>query len=475
MNEMNTWQRLGLNSQLTNKLAEEQIMAPTGVQEQAIPLMLEGKDLSVRSQTGSGKSLAFLLPLLQSIDLSSDNIQAIVLAPTQELAMQLVRVAELYAQVLPVRVQQLIGGAALKRQVEKLKLHPQLIIGTPGRIAELLKLRKLKLTTVKHVVIDEADQVFQLGSSKDVESVLFACSRERQTAFFSATYPEQMSKFEQRWMKQPDKVMISPSQRIPQTVENFYVVCEQRNKLDTARKLLRMIKPAQALLFLNDTEFIANWESKLKYEGFTAETLYGDADKQRRASTLGRFKEGKCQLLLATDVAARGIDIDSLPLVLQLDPAPDADHYVHRAGRTGRMGRSGTVITIVTPQELFIMNKFRKQLGIDLEEKMMFKGKLLSSSEINEWRRGNERVANYEQGRSLERRQGEQKSAIASKQTSPKREADEKKIKGQAKQQPAKPTAARSLTKAQLKEKKKKDNKNKGAPRWLKDKQNAQD
>ncbi|WP_338552311.1 DEAD/DEAH box helicase [Paenibacillus sp. KS-LC4] len=375
------WLDLGLNEQLAEALVEEGIQEPTAVQAEAIPVLLSGQDVSARSQTGTGKTLAYLLPLLQKLNASSKEIQGVVIAPTQELAMQIVRVAEFYAKPLGLRVQQLIGGAALKRQVEKLKLHPQLVIGTPGRIHELLKLRKIKLHAVNQVVVDEVDQVFQLSSTREVETILFAMGQNRQIAFFSATYPEQMARFEGRWMKEPHRIQVAPEHRVSETITNYYFVCDKRDKPDIARRIIRMLKPKSALLFLNETDTISNWEAKLSYEGFTVEALYGDADKQRRSATLARFREGTCQLLLATDVAARGLDIEGLPLVINLEPALDADHYVHRAGRTGRMGRTGTVISIVTPQEHFIMDKFRKQLGIDLPEKAMLRGKLVTPEE----------------------------------------------------------------------------------------------
>ncbi|AJY73626.1 DEAD/DEAH box helicase [Paenibacillus beijingensis] len=378
----NKWKQLGIADALIARLAENGITEPTAVQEQALPLLLAGKDVSAGSQTGTGKTLAYLLPLLQRMDAASPAIQTIVLSPTQELAMQIYRVAEQYGESLGIRVQQLIGGAALKRQLEKMKQHPQLIVGTPGRIHELLKMRKLKLSGLQSIVIDEADQVFQLGSVREVEALFAAAPRSRQIAFFSATYPQAMAELERKWMNDFVRIDITPKSRVSETIKQFYLVCDKREKTDTARRILRLLEPSSALLFLNDTDQIANWEAKLSYEGFTVETLYGDADKQRRAATLARFRDGRCQLLLATDVAARGLDIEGLPLVVNLDPPIDADHYVHRAGRTGRMGRPGTVVNIVTPQEIFIMDKFRKQLGIELPEQVMYKGELHSPDSL---------------------------------------------------------------------------------------------
>ncbi len=482
-----SWNEIGIKDAVIKKLEQAGIAEPTEVQAETIPILLGGSDVSARSQTGTGKTLAYLLPLLQKLNAYSNEVQGVILAPTQELAMQIVRVAETYGEPLGIRVQQLIGGAAMKRQIEKLKLKPQLVIGTPGRIHELLKLRKLRLQDVKAVVIDEADQVFNLGSTKEVETILFAMGRTRQIAFFSATYPDEMIRFEGRWMNNPTRIQITPEHRVSETITNYFVVSDRRDKTDTARKLVRLLNPSSALLFLNDTDNIANWEAKLSYEGFTVEALYGDADKQRRAATLARFRDGRCQLLLATDVAARGIDIEGLPLVLQLDPAADADHYVHRAGRTGRMGRTGTVITIITPQERFIMEKFRKQLGIALEERTMFKGKLLTDEQLSEAtrhkpdrtgkpavrkneaeaerrtvgedsRRG--KVARISEAPARSERALDNRGAASSERRSDLEPEAMRNAKpgGQAKQKPAsQPKAAR-----------KSEGKNKGAPKWLK-------
>jgi len=474
------WKALGLSSLLCERLTANGLTNPTAIQAEAIPALLGGRDVSARSQTGTGKTLAYLLPLLQQLNAESKAIQGVIIAPTQELAMQIVRVADYYAEPLGIRVQQLIGGAALKRQIEKLKLHPQLIIGTPGRIHELHKLNKLKLHHVTQLVIDEADQVFELGSTKEVETLLFAFGRDRQVSFFSATYPEQMSRFEGRWMKDPLRIQIAPQHRVSETIDNYYIVSDKRDKTDTARRIIRLLNPRSALLFLNDTDQISNWESKLKYEGFTVEAIYGDADKQRRAATLARFREGGCQLLLATDVAARGLDIEGLPLVINLDPPFDADHYVHRAGRTGRMGRKGTVMSIVTPQELFIVDKFRKQLEITLDERTMFRGKLLNEEQLREatkFKRNASDSKGSAKSKSMDKqnlRQGRQSVSDAS--SSIEETSQSPKVKRSSVSKPAhasetsKPKAAQPVKsqKSAAKQERKRNNKDKGAPKWLK-------
>ncbi|NBD26563.1 DEAD/DEAH box helicase [Paenibacillus glycinis] len=385
-----SWETLQLQPQLIEALRSNKIESPTPVQADTIPLLLAGHDISAKSQTGSGKTLAYMLPALQSVDTANAGVQVMVLAPTQELAMQIFRVSETYGEAVGVKTQQLIGGASMQRQVEKLREHPHIVVGTPGRIHELVKSGKLKLHAIRFVVIDEADQVFNLGSTIEVETLLKGMLRDRQIAFFSATRPQAMADVEERWMREPRQVSVDADRQVGSRVEHYYVVSERRDKVDTARRLIRLLKPASALLFINETDEIANYEAKLKYEGFSVETLYGDADKQRRAATLARFRDGRCQILLATDVAARGLDIVDLPLVVHLDPALDADHYVHRSGRTGRMGKPGTVVSIVLRNQLFIMDKFRKQLGIDLQEKTMYRGRL--------WTPGEEQGNRPEQG-----------------------------------------------------------------------------
>ncbi|GGD49391.1 DEAD/DEAH box helicase [Paenibacillus nasutitermitis] len=376
-----TWESFELHPLLAEALRANHIETPTAVQAAAIPLLLEGRDVSAKSQTGTGKTLAYMLPALQKVDTANSGVQVMVIAPTQELAMQIFRVAEHYGEPLGIKTQQLIGGAAMQRQVEKLRLHPHIVVGTPGRIHEIMAAGKLKLHHIGLVIIDEADQVFNLGSTREVETLLKAMQRDRQIAFFSATRPVEMEKVEARWMRGPERVDATGSSQALENVNHYFLVCDKRDKVDTARRLIRMMEPKTALLFINETDEIANYEAKFGYEGFKVETLYGDADKQRRAGTLQRFREGRIQLLLATDIAARGLDIVDLPLVVHLDPALDADHYVHRSGRTGRMGKPGTVVSIVTTQQLFIMDKFRKQLGIDLREKVMYRGKLADPGE----------------------------------------------------------------------------------------------
>lgn len=375
---------LGLNELLAEKLAAAGISEPSDVQSQALPPLLSGKDGVLVSPTGTGKTLAYLLPLLQKIDGTRKETQALVLAPTQELAMQIMREAEVYGQPLGIKATALIGGASLARQLERMKGKPALIVGTPGRVREVSNTRKLSLHAVSFVVIDETDRVFSLGGKSDVEYLMRQCSRDRQTVFVSATRSEAMRDAEKRWQKDPWVSDVTESQNengLSSTLQHWYFLSDRREKIDMIRRIVRHMKPSSALLFVNDTEKIGELLAKLRYEGVSADALYGDTRGQERGEVMQRFRQGRTKLLIATDVAARGLDLPGMPLVIQFEPALDADHYVHRSGRTARMGRDGTSITLISHEERFIIDKLEKQLKIQVQPKMLYEGKVVSVEE----------------------------------------------------------------------------------------------
>ncbi|MGG4048192.1 MULTISPECIES: DEAD/DEAH box helicase [Paenibacillus] len=377
-----SFEATGIDRVWIDKLAEYGITEPSPVQAQAIPAVLRGADVLARSQTGTGKTLAYLLPVLQTIDPELKATQKLILAPTQELAMQIVREGEKYGEARGIGVLGLIGGAAVKRQVEKLRLHPELVVGTPGRVRELIEMRKLKMHHVSTIVVDEVDQVFQLGGAGDVDRILSSALRDRQLVFLSATVSESTAALVKREMRSPVEIGIDPDQTTAPGLEHLYVVAEERDRVDMLRRLIRQYNPQRAIVFVNQTESIAEVEAKLTHLGIAAEGLYGDADKLARSRVLGGFRHGRFKVLVASDVAARGLDIEGLELVINFDPAPDAEHYVHRAGRTGRMGRSGRVISIVTDRQTFIMRKFAGELGISLEPRVLYAGKVMTPEQF---------------------------------------------------------------------------------------------
>lgn len=477
---------IGIQEDLTARLSEFGITAPSEVQAETIPLLLEGRDVLAVSQTGTGKTLAYLLPLLQGIDPAKRTLQKLVLAPTQELAMQILREAERYGAQRGIRALGLIGGAAIGRQIERLREHPQLVVGTPGRIHELIAVRKLKMHEVSTIVIDEADQLFKVGGAGEAEKIIASALRSRQLAMLSATVGPETRALAAKVMNDPAEVGIDPESRTARGLEHLYIVSEERDKVDSLRRVLRYYNPNRAIVFVNTAEAIAEVEAKLNYLGLTAGALYGDADKVTRSTVLGRFREGKFRVLVASDVAARGLDIENLTLVVSFDPAFDAEHYVHRAGRTGRMGKSGLSLSIVTPQQTFIMRKFARELGIGIGERVLYGGKILPPEEMRggagprgqKPRSGGSAVrtagirphAAAEAGTPREASRGGQGAPRGGREAAP---------AGRGQGAPGVPGARGRGTAAPAGKprnaQRERDRKNKGAPKWLKDKRSGGD
>lgn len=457
-----------INPQYIKRLQELGITDPSPIQAEAIPTIMEGKDVVAQSQTGTGKTLAYALPLLHKINEDVKEAQGLILAPTRELGIQIVQTLEQLTKDSGIRVQQLIGGASIERQIDKLRLKPHIIVGTPGRVYELVKLRKLKLNGIKTVVVDEVDQVFELGSMNEVEALLKGMLRERQMLFFSATFPAPIQAVIDRWMREPVYVRVNPAQRTSETLEHLYFVCEERDKIDTLRRVVRLYNPKAAIVFINETDEMAKVVEKLKFVGLSAEGLYGEAFKQDRATVMQAFRAGKFQLLVATDVAARGLDLPQVTHVINLDPPIDADHYVHRVGRTGRMGRKGTALSIITPRQQFIIDKFAKTLGIAMEYKSMYRGKILDAGQERRVRNVSKpRVGKHEPASSasaLQRERSQSSNGEQSKNGNHPRTTAKVNANGKP---------SRNVAENKRKVERERDRKNKGAPRWLKEKQNS--
>lgn len=441
---------LGIDKDILAKLSDRHIVSPTPVQRKAIPEIRQGKDLIIRSQTGTGKTLAYLLPGLQSLELQSKQVQVIILAPTHELAMQIFKEAEWLSEHTDIRCQALIGGASVQRQIEKLKRHPQLVVGTPGRIAELVKKRKLKLHDVHTVIVDEADHVFELGASNDVETILGSTMNDRQVLFLSATLPQSIRSIADQWMNKPQTLEPAPEEVLPEQIEHGYIRCEEREKISTLRRLIRNLNPASAMIFTNEVDSIGSLLAKLQYMGFEIEAIYGEAGKMEREQTMKRFRQGKLKLLISTEMAARGLDVEHVTHVFNLDIPLNADLYVHRAGRTGRMGRSGTVLTFCTDKQVWIMEKLARQLHTTIAPLSLVQGKLVEASAQSS---NGKKPTDASDARS-------RGQAVSKKPVSRSHPKKDKTPSGPGQKKSGSATGKR----------KKESSKNKGAPRWLKSK-----
>ncbi|MBM7663241.1 superfamily II DNA/RNA helicase [Bacillus mesophilus] len=348
----------------------------TSVQAKAIPTMLEKKDMMVESPPGTGKTLAYLLPIFQLLIEGGKNPQAVIIAPTKELAMQIHEEAQKFLKDSEFSSASFIGGADLKRQLEKLKKHPQIIIGTPHRLVELIELRKLKMHEVKTIVLDEADQLIGSGSTKEIDRIIQSTMKDRQVVAFSATIPQSTIDQLEKRMNQPEKLTVETSLELKEKIKHLYIVCERREKIDYLRKLLYTEPDMKAIAFINDSFHLEALAEKMKYKKISAGILYSQSTQAEREATIKKFRLGKYQLLLATDVAARGLDIEAITHVIHLDLPEAIEQFVHRSGRTGRMGATGTVVSIVTPGEEQGLLQFNRRLNLGLEKVTLYRGQL---------------------------------------------------------------------------------------------------
>ncbi len=377
-----TFAQLGLPAEFIGALAQENITAPTDIQRQTIPLLTAGKDVIGQSVTGSGKTLAYLLPLMLKIDTSRKEAQAVILAPTHELVMQIYQQTQRLTQnsQLPLKTVVLMGESNINNQIAKLKEKPQLIIGTAGRILDLIKKRKINAQTIKTIIIDEVDNLLDNTNGPFVLEIIKATQKDRQLAAFSASLSDNTLKLLHEQMKSPHLVRVNSQIVMNPHIEHYYLVSEQRGKFELLRKLLNATTPKQALIFLNDGQRIDLLCDKLKYHHHKASPLFGNMDKEERQKALKDFRQGKINLLVASDLGARGLDIPDITHIINMDFPLEANEYIHRAGRTARGHRHGICFSIVNPTELAALRIYQREFGITINPVHLVKGKILSGA-----------------------------------------------------------------------------------------------
>lgn len=350
----------------------------TTVQMKTIPYILEGKDVIAESPTGTGKTLSYLIPTLEKIDVDRRGVQAVILASSQELCMQILGEIQKWSEGSGIRNASFIGGANPKRQLEKLKKSPQVVVGTPGRVLELIKQKKLKMHEVKTVVLDEGDQLLIPEHLTTVRHIVNSPLADRQVLVFSATLPAVTEDLARGLTNNPELIKITRDETInAEKVDHVYLVCEQREKIDLLQKVARL-SGIKALAFLNDIGSASIAVTKMNFKGISASVLHSDLKKLERQAALKKFRDGESTMLIATDVAARGLDIKGITHVVHVDFPKEINQYVHRSGRTGRFGASGTVVALVTEREERELKKFYRELGLTGQKKIFFKGELVS-------------------------------------------------------------------------------------------------
>ena len=374
---------IGIIEPLVKGLEKEGISTPMPIQSEALPALLEGKNAYVSAETGTGKTLAYLLPIFQRIIPTLPHAQAIVLAPTHELASQIHQQALRLAQNsgLPIKSLLLIGGANTKRQVEKLKKKPQLIVGSTGRIHELVRMKKLKVPRVETVVVDEADRMLFGNSLGAVHQLLNDLPKNPQLVCVSATEQAVSSAEAQRLA--PDMEHLSAgANQINTDIEHIYFVGEDRSKADLLRRLIRAIEPERAMVFVHRNKDAELVKSKMEHYNIPVADLHGTHGKMARKQAMDNIRKGKVHVLIASDVAARGLDIKGVTHVFNYDAPSGSKDYLHRAGRTGRAGALGYAISLMTPQEARLVRRYESELGIEMIEAVIREGQIFAAEEL---------------------------------------------------------------------------------------------
>jgi len=348
---MTTFADLGLSEPLLAALRDVGYETPSPIQEQTIPLLLQGQDVIGQAQTGTGKTAAFGLPLLQATDPEEQEIQALVLTPTRELCIQVTQALRAYGARKGVDVVAVFGGAPIRTQQAQLKLGGQVVVGTVGRVLDLISRHSLMLHSCRFVVLDEADEMLDLGFLEDVEKILSLTPGGRQTALFSATMPAEIRHLAERHLYDPVTVKVKAATLTIDTVEQFSLEAKQADKTVALARILEAERPQQAIVFVRTKIRCDQLYRTLRDKGMNVRALHGDMSQGARDGVMISFKGGRVPILVATDVAARGLDITSVTHVINYDVPTSPDVYVHRIGRTGRVGRSGRAITLVEPRQ----------------------------------------------------------------------------------------------------------------------------
>src|SRR3954452_2034181 len=366
--QMTTFAELGLSEPILKALSHLGYERPTPIQEQAIPALREGLDVMGQAQTGTGKTAAFGLPMLEYVDPEEPEVQAIVLTPTRELCIQVTQAIRAYGQNRGIDVVAVFGGAPIRDQASRLNRGGQVVVGTVGRVLDMISRHHLMLDQSRFVVLDEADEMLDLGFLEDVETILARCPSGRQTALFSATIPREIHGLAEKFMYDPVNVKVKAATLTIDTVEHFYVEASDRDKPEALVKVLKAERPEQAIVFVRTKIGVDRLARKLGDAGVRVKALHGDMSHGTRDGVMIAFKGGRERLLIATDVAARGLDITGVSHVVNYDIPNSPDIYVHRIGRTGRAERSGRAITIITPKQRRELSAIERHANTEIEQ-----------------------------------------------------------------------------------------------------------
>ena len=381
---MMTFEETGLNSNMIQAVTDLGFELPTPIQEQTIPQLLSSeRDLIALAQTGTGKTAAFGLPIIQQTDTNKKGTQALVLCPTRELCIQITSDMKTYAKyVKDFYVVPIYGGASIETQINKLKNGKQVVVGTPGRMVDMINRGKLKLSDVRWVVLDEADEMLSMGFKEDLNTILAETPQERQTLLFSATMSSDIKKITKKYMKQADEITIGHKNSGAENVSHKYFVIQPKNKYESLKRIADINPDIYGIVFCrtrSETKIVAE---RLIQDGYNADALHGDLSQAQRDQVMNRFRVKHLQILVATDVAARGLDVTDLTHIINYDLPDELGIYIHRSGRTGRAGKDGVSIALITPREQHKIKTLEKMIGKNFEQSNVPSGKDICEKQL---------------------------------------------------------------------------------------------
>ncbi len=382
---MNLFEQYGLSEDLLKAIKELGYVEPTEIQKQTIPFLLsKEEDLIALAQTGTGKTAAFSLPILEMIDSYQKQVQALVLCPTRELCLQISKDIASYSKHLSnIRSLAVYGGASISEQIRGLKNNPQIVIGTPGRVNDMLKRGALKINQIQWLILDEADEMLSMGFKTELETILKETPKERQTLLFSATMSKQVEAIAKNYMKGAQKISAGGINEVKKNITHKFVVVRDRQKNNGLRRILDANPDIYSIIFCRTRLETQNVADFLMHQGYSADALHGDLSQAQRDTVMKKFRLKNLQILVATDVAARGLDVNNLTHVIHFSLPDDPEIFVHRSGRTGRAGKDGDSIAIIRPSEMVKFNRIKKETAIKVEEmKIPTKEEILHAKEL---------------------------------------------------------------------------------------------
>ena len=350
-----------LSKEVKKAISDMGFEEATPIQSQAIPYVLEGLDVIGQAQTGTGKTAAFGIPLIEMTEIGNKKLQSIVLCPTRELAVQVAEeIGELAKYKKEIRILPVYGGQSIERQIQALKRGAQIVIGTPGRVIDHINRGTLKVDNIKRVVLDEADEMFDMGFRDDIETIMGCLPKDRQTTFFSATMPNEILKFAKKFQKDPKIIKVVHKVLTVPEVEQYYFEVKESMKTEILCRLIDIYNPKLTLVFCNTKRRVDEVAMQLQSRGYSADALHGDLKQVQRDRVMNKFRKGTIDILVATDVAARGIDVDDIDIVFNYDVPQDEEYYVHRIGRTARAGRSGIAFSFAAGRDIYKLKDIEK-------------------------------------------------------------------------------------------------------------------